>query len=115
MLPHAQRSLTAVPFIVLGLTAVAVVITQHWATFPALAVAVAVIFGAWFLPQYFNEFPQASVENFETFIRSSKNSERGNHGRDSSTSRPPQRTAVAALVPSAPRKTDEARRFGATR
>jgi len=71
MLPHAQRSLTAVPFIVLGLTAVAVVITQHWATFPALAVAVAVIFGAWFLPQYFNEFPQASVENFETFIRAS--------------------------------------------
>jgi hypothetical protein len=71
MLPHAQRSLTAVPFIVLGLTAVAVVITQHWATFPAVAVALAVIFGAWFLPQYFNEFPQASVENFETFIRAS--------------------------------------------
>jgi hypothetical protein len=36
-----------------------------------VAVALAVIFGAWFLPQYFNEFPEASVENFETFIRAS--------------------------------------------
>lgn len=68
-LPHANRSLTAAPFIVLGLTAVAVVVAQHWKLLPALAVAVSVVFGIWFLPQYFNDFSEASTTNFQTFVR----------------------------------------------
>lgn len=68
-LPHAQRALTAVPFIVLGLTAVAVVVAEHWRLLPALAVGLSVVFGIWFLPQYFGDFPVASARSFQTYVR----------------------------------------------
>ncbi len=70
-LPHAQRSLSAAPFIALGLTAVAIVITNRWQLFPAIAVGISLIFGAWFLPQYFNDFPGAAEDRFNSFIRNS--------------------------------------------
>lgn len=69
-LPHAQRAIGAVPFIVLGLTAVAVIISERWNYTPAFAALLCLVFGAWFLPQYFSEFPEASTENFNTFVRS---------------------------------------------
>lgn len=70
-LPHAQRAFAAVPFIVLGLTAVAVQISERWRLAPVAAAVTCLLFGAWFLPQYFRDFPRASEDNFITFIRRS--------------------------------------------
>jgi len=77
-LPHAQRAVGAVPFIVLGLTAVAVSVSIRWALTPAVAAVTCVLFGAWFLPQYFGDFPDASAENFNAFIRISADTAEAN-------------------------------------
>ena len=70
-LPHANRAIGAVPFIALGLAAVARYVSQRTSYVSIAAVVCSLLFATWFIPQYLNDYPIASQQNFDSFIRAS--------------------------------------------
>lgn len=65
----ANRSLVAAPFIVLGCTVVALVVTPAWKQLTAVCLVLGAAFGLSFLHDYFNDYPERSREWFQDGIR----------------------------------------------
>jgi hypothetical protein len=68
-LPHANRTLSSQPFVMLALALVMVVLVERWRIVLPIALAVMVAAGALFAYRYFAEFPQRARVAFEADVR----------------------------------------------
>jgi len=68
-IPHSNRLISAQPFIVLGLTVVALVLADRWSFVVPVSLAVVLAFSVYFVPRYFGEYTQRASDSFESGIR----------------------------------------------
>jgi hypothetical protein len=67
--PHANRLISAQPFVVLGLTLVALILSDRWRVLVPIALVIMAAFSVYFVPRYFGEYREQSAVAFESKIR----------------------------------------------